>query len=129
MLIECLRIRQGGTYAPIGDKEYRFFERQPGGPHVAEVTDPEHIAIFLAITAYVPAEEPAAAPEKLEPAQLVAPAAPEPPAPVDPAARPLEDMTDEEIDAAYVALFGRKPHWRAKRETIIADIIEKRAEG
>lgn len=129
MLIECLRIRPGGTYVPLGDKEYRFFERHTGGPHVAEVTDPDHIRILLAIAAYAPVEERVITPAMLGEA-VGAPARPvEPAAMAEPATKPLEDMTDEELDAAYLSLFGRKPHGRAKRTTIVADILAKRAEG
>ena len=137
MLIECLRIRPGGTYVPLGDKEYRFFERHTGGPHVAEVTDPDHIRILLAIAAYAPAQEPVITPAMLadavgapatqndaDPIAIAAPTLP-----VEPVAKPLDAMTDEDLDAEYLALFGRKPHGRAKRETIIADITAKRAEG
>lgn len=48
MKIECKLHREGGTYAEVGGVEYHF-EPQPDGSHVADVTDEDHIARFLAI--------------------------------------------------------------------------------
>lgn len=48
MKIECKLRRDGGTKVELGDIEYHF-EEQADGAHVADVTNEEHLARFLAI--------------------------------------------------------------------------------
>lgn len=55
MLIVCKIKREGGTNVEFGKKKYHFKPKEADGEHIAEVTDPDHIATLLAIKeAYVP---------------------------------------------------------------------------
>lgn len=50
MLIECTIKRQHGTHLEYpGGVLYHFKPATPGGPHVCEVTDPDHIESLLAV--------------------------------------------------------------------------------
>lgn len=54
MLIVCKIKREGGTNVDFGKKKYHFKPKEADGMHIAEVTDPDHIVILLAIKeAYV----------------------------------------------------------------------------
>ena len=54
MLIVCKIKREGGTNVDFGKKKYHFKPKEAEGEHIAEVTDPDHIATLLAIKeAYV----------------------------------------------------------------------------
>jgi hypothetical protein len=48
MKIECLARREGGTAVNMGSAVYHFLPDETGR-HVAEVTDPKHIANFATI--------------------------------------------------------------------------------
>jgi hypothetical protein len=50
MRIESILQRVGGTTVELGDETYRFVPSHPGGPHVAEVSNPAHIQRLLSIT-------------------------------------------------------------------------------
>lgn len=52
MLIELKIKRAGGTKVSMGEQDYHFkpASAEEGAPHVAEVTNEEHIARFLGIT-------------------------------------------------------------------------------
>lgn len=57
MLIVCKIKREGGTNVDFGKKKYHFKPKEADGMHIAEVTDPDHIATLLAIKeAYVALE-------------------------------------------------------------------------
>lgn len=57
MLIVCKIKREGGTNVDFGKKKYHFKPKEADGMHMAEVTDPDHIATLLAIKeAYVALE-------------------------------------------------------------------------
>ena len=55
MKIRCKIYREAGNIQPIGDQ---YYDWNPANGHVCEVSDPEHIAILLAIKdGYEPADE------------------------------------------------------------------------
>lgn len=47
--IVCLIKRQGGTKVDIDGVNYHFKPEKDDGPHVAEVTNPAHVARFIGI--------------------------------------------------------------------------------
>lgn len=66
MKIECILMREGGTFAEIGGVTYHFaLSAEHGGRHVATVDNPVHAARFMSIPeGYrpLPGSEPAAVP-------------------------------------------------------------------
>lgn len=139
MLIESIILRKGGTFASIGGKEYHFAPREEDGPHVCEVTDPAHIERFLSVTegyraagkVEAPKPEPifkAAVTPKPAPAPVLEPVE----ADTDESGEddlPLEAMTLTDLRALHEAETGAKPHGRAGRGKIIADILAHREKG
>ena len=132
MLIER-KLKDGphGTRITLWGTRYFFEPVEPGGAHVAEVTDKAHIERFLSIPegfALWTGNEDDAAP--VEPAPTPQPA-PEPtpdPQPADEPADeiPLEHMTEDDLKRLYQEELGRAPHWRAHMETLIEHIKEHR---
>lgn len=49
MKLQCKLLRVGGSTVTIGNQSYHFKpeENDPNGPHLAEVTNPAHLAAFL----------------------------------------------------------------------------------
>lgn len=114
MLIECLRIRPNGTKVEFGETEYHFAPTEADPRHIAEVTQVDHIKRLLAIDAYRIADE--------HIAQTLAESNALPkPAPADGSAKPLGDMTDDELRTLFAASLG-KPAGKRKRATLIAEI-------
>lgn len=107
MKIESIIRRKNGTTVPFNDGTvYKFQPEVEGGPHVAEVTNQEHIDRFLSITeGFRAAEQPAQAPV----------------ADQDEEARAAER---EALVALYVERFDRKPHHKKSIETIRAELAE-----
>lgn len=58
MLIECTIQRANGSTVTVGSTVYRFVPRNGDPRHVAEVSNPDHVARFLAIDAYQAVEAP-----------------------------------------------------------------------
>ncbi|MCW2275138.1 hypothetical protein GJ654_10415 [Rhodoblastus acidophilus] len=81
MKIESIIRRAGGSHIPLWGETYHFVPTPaPSGPHIADVTNPEHIGRFLSITeGFRVAKDqgeaaPAPAPKSIAP--VLAPAAP-----------------------------------------------------
>lgn len=146
MLIRCKIQRKGGSKVLMGGIEYHFkpHDDAPDSPHIANVTNEEHIAKFLSVTeAYVfhkatAAEAPAPAPAPAQPAAAAPAIEPDPlddDTPDLDEAKPgyvamqailadPEAATEEQADAAYEFLEGRKPHGRASLSTVVRKVIE-----
>ena len=118
-----------------GFRTYTFAPLVPGGACVAEIEDEAHIDRLLGISEGFKLVMPAAAPamtlDKTEtsPAPSEAAAVEEgdggAPVAASPAVHPpFEDMTDDELRAAFEARYGRKAHPAARREKIIARLTE-----
>lgn len=131
MKIECKLKRQGGSLVTLGDQKYHFAPDQLDR-HVAEVTDEAHIARFLEIPQYREIRDDGDAQvaattsgETLTPTgegdkeKDEEPATKEKEKAVD-----LEALDDEGLRAAYEEVIGKKPHAKAKRETLIKHINE-----
>lgn len=121
MLIQCKITRKPHTVITMGGVEYTFAPREPGGPHVADVTDKKHIARFLSIPegyCYVgpgEAPEPGAEGEDDESAML------------DALNRVLDNpqtATREDAVMAHQLLEGRAPHGKAHLETILLRVVD-----
>lgn len=71
MKIELKIKRKNGSRIELGEKVYHFKpdEKDPDGPHVAEVTEQAHIERLLAIPEYVPATDTAASRKAKEQAE------------------------------------------------------------
>jgi hypothetical protein len=135
MFIERILSPTGGTVVTLKGTRYHFKPVEDGGPHIAEVTNPEHIARFLEITegyrAHGEAEDGDAPADPDQDADTLSGGAdgadsppggqdpdPEPPVPEI----PLAEQTDEQLRATFEAVIGRKPHGKASRETLVAQI-------
>lgn len=114
MRIECLRIRPHGTTVQFGETEYHFAPTETDPRHIADVTNAGHIKALLAIEAYRIADEAVAG-------MLAESNALPTPAPADGTAKPLGDMTDDELRALYTQTFAA-PAGRRKRATLIAEL-------
>ncbi|EDM71054.1 hypothetical protein RAZWK3B_16695 [Roseobacter sp. AzwK-3b] len=115
MLIETTEIRKGGSKHSIGDKVYHF---KPGldGRHVCDVVDNAHIQRFLSLEPFMPYEE------KPLGGEVAAPVTNEV------AFAALEDiyaeLSDEDLAERYSEVLGKKPHHKAKRETLVAALMD-----
>lgn len=137
MLIERILSAPGGTVVTFKGTRYHFKPVEDGGPHIAEVTNPEHIARFMDIPeGYRVHGEAGADDAPADPSQdndtlsggtdgADSPPGdqgpgpdPEPPEPEI----PLAEQTDEQLRATFEAVIGRKPHGKASRETLVAQI-------
>lgn len=145
MMIRCkilrLRGKTIGSEVLIGDMKYFFKPLDPAdpqSPHVALVENEEHIACFLSSPeaySYYSGDMPDPVDDSPSP---TAPVTPEPAATDGPTEgyvamqRVLDapaSATEADADAAYEYLNGRKPHGRAKIETIVARVIESAVEN
>lgn len=149
VIIESIIKRPDGSKIDFGSAIYHFAP-DDAGRHVATVMDANHIARLLAIpegfrllgasAAPAPVVAPAAPVGIIQqPAQTQAPEptpAPQP-APVqepvqqpaaDTVAKPLNQMTDEELRATFKAELGRAAPPKSKTETMIAQIEAMREE-
>lgn len=112
MEIESIIRRKNGTKVHIDGKEYFFFSEVPDGPHVATVDNDAHAQRLLSITEGYRIYR--SKPSKVEtPAPAVET--------VEPVAAPVDQNRDELI-AAYVAKFGKKPHYRASNSMILQQL-------
>lgn len=148
MLIERILSAPGGTVVTFKGARYHFKPVEDGGPHIAEVTNPEHIARFMDIPegyrVHGEAEDDDAPAPRAEGvlggtglsdgADTLsggADGADSPPGGQDPGPDPerppvpeipLAEQTDEQLRATFEAVIGRKPHGKASRETLVAQI-------
>ena len=140
MKIRCKLERAGGSHVTIGGKEYHFKPQGPGGPHIAEVTDKEHIGRLLSITEgyevhdeVVVAEQelPLPTPPGVKPASM-----PEPETAVSMSeqkedfAAILEGMTEEEIISTYGpgTDFNLKIDKRYAKANMVALVLDRASE-
>ena len=142
MKIECIQRRQGGTRVTLRGSIYHFAPRVEDGRHVCEIENEDHIGALLRHPegyriAPKTVREEARAERVTQPAEAlqVDPTPSVPVVPMGATSEPapagvvaLDDMSDEHLATVYEAEIGRKPHARAKRETMIAQIEEARAE-
>ena len=147
MLIECIRIREGGTKVALGNATYHFRPSDAhDGRHVAEVENPAHIKTLLGIEAYVPVDvaagdETPADPEpepELDGAtgnddaegDMAADAPPPTDAAnVDAITAEVEAMTEEQARARYEEVLLRKPHANMAEKTVKARLVEALTEA
>jgi hypothetical protein len=118
--IRCKIERKDGTPVRIGDVDYHFAPQVPNGPHVAEVSDEQHIARFLAITeGYEPLEAVEVAGMKATVTQPVELATTEVHIAPD-----YSTFTRPQLEEAYEEKFGVKPHPRSKDATLVGKLTD-----
>lgn len=136
MQLELTIKRLGGTVIQMpngkgaSDTTYHFLPDATGA-HVAEVDNPEHLAMFLRVPEYKPYGQINAQDRQAvslmqvsavspEPAQIVSPA-------TDDASDPLEldQMDRPQLMGVYQILMGEKAHPAIKIDTLRARITEK----
>lgn len=139
MLIRSKIERKGGTTVTIAERTYEFVPQEPGAPHICNVEDEADIARFLSIPEGYEVVREAKAPKAAAPAPASEPEPQPEPEPDDAIEGETDgalfivltspdDATDEQVADAFMALYGRAPNPKAKRETIIQRIAEKAAE-
>jgi hypothetical protein len=134
--LECTIKRPTGTHAPMPPtqmhphgKTYWFKPTDKDDPysqHVADVADPQHLAMFLRVTqSFRFAEAPESVPARgTEGAAGGGPLVDPLPVPF-PTPEPALDgfpEDDDELRALFERTVGRKPSHKAMRETMIAQI-------
>lgn len=119
MKIQSLRIREGGTHVDLDNAAYHFAPNA-AGHHVADVTNSKHLSKLLATDAFIvydPAEATALADEPTKQADTGGAG------PII-AVADLDDMTDADLKAHYLALFG-KAAGNKGRAKLIAELSAK----
>lgn len=126
MKIVCKIKRKLGTNTKMPDDGTVYaFRPNAHGDHVVEVTNPKHIQILLAISAYAPYDEAAIAEVARVEQQANALSTTE--AQIDPAlAQDLETMTLEELQAEYHYRFGKAAPKQTKFETLVKKLAAAR---
>ncbi len=109
MKIQCILPRKGGTRVEIDGIEYHF-EPFADGAQVADIESEKHIDRFLSISEGYRLYRGASSPEVASEAES------------ETAPGSTSEENRDELAAAYAAKFGKKPHYRAKLETIKAEL-------
>lgn len=141
-IIECIPRREGGSSVTLNGRDYFFEPQTARGPHVAEVTVVEDYERFTEISDYrvltvdwegQPDPVTASAANGLKPASQddQAPQTTLTTGPTSTLSNGDEysDKTDDELADLHVAEFGQKPHWKAKRSTVIASLKNAHADS
>lgn len=133
MRIESILRRKGGTKVTLDGVEYHF-KPDPDGREFADVTNEEHIGVFLSIRE---GYRLAGSKTQAEPPPAVKPAATVKPAPVDAPAPPsqaegplpgsLEKLDRHELADLYKKHFGHAPPPRLKPEKILRALYDGKA--
>ena len=143
-IIECTRKRPKGTQVELDGKKYDF-QPDDEGNHVAIVTNESHVAKFLNVpesfrlfAGVAPEPEQDTTATAVEIGAVVQQVTQQSAAPTvepqgdddadGPTAEAMEGMSIEELRSLFQEETGSKPHPAAKKDTLIAKIIEARAE-